>query len=66
MEHDPRAKQVTYPDVAIDVQPGPAPGSLILVIVAPGETLLFPMNTAYAQALGKKLTAPRVIPASPN
>jgi hypothetical protein len=66
MDVDPKAKQTIYPDVVIDVQPGPAPGSLNLVIVAPGEVLLFPMGVAYAATLGKKLTAPRIVAVPQN
>jgi hypothetical protein len=56
-------KQITYPNVAIEVQPGPE-GSVALVIMAPGEVLVFPMVADYAAELGRKLTAPRVVPAS--
>jgi hypothetical protein len=56
-------KQITYPNVAIDVQPLPD-GNLMLVIQAPGETLIFPMGGEYAAALGHKLTAPHIVPAT--
>ena len=58
-------KQITYPNVVMEVQPLPA-GGVVLLVHAPGETLLFPMVGEYAQALGKKLSAPRVIPAHQN
>ncbi|HWF25163.1 MAG TPA: hypothetical protein VG275_06940 [Solirubrobacteraceae bacterium] len=59
----PPPKQITYPNVIIEVQPQPE-GHVVMVIAAPGETLVFPMGVEYAQELGKKLTAPRIIPAA--
>jgi hypothetical protein len=60
-------KQVTYPNVVIDVQPLPD-GNRMLVIQAPAgaptEVLLFPMSGDYADELGKKLTAPHIVPAN--
>lgn len=58
----PPPKQITYPNVVINVQP--VEGGVVLIIAAPGETLLFPMGAEYAQDLGRKLSAPHVIPAT--
>jgi hypothetical protein len=57
-------KQITFPNVVIDAQPLPDGEVVILMIAAPGETMLFPMSVEYAQNLGRKLTAPHVIPAT--
>lgn len=60
-------KQITYPNVVIDVQPLPD-GNQMLVISepagAPHTVHLFPMPAEYAEALGRKLTAPHIIPAA--
>lgn len=56
-------KQITYPSVAIEVQPGPD-GTVALIVMAPGEVLVFPMGADNAAELGKKLSAPRIVPAS--
>jgi hypothetical protein len=59
--------QTTYPNVAIDLL-DPAqcpPGQRIMVIQNQQDILLFPMPIEYAQALGKKLSAPSVSLASP-
>jgi len=58
-------KQITYPNVVIEAQALPE-GNRVLIIQAPGEVLLFPMSGEYAEALGKKLTAPHIIPAGQN
>ena len=58
----PVAKQILYPNVQISVNPSPD-GNIHLVIVAPGEVLVFPMGVEYAQNLGKQLSAPRIVTA---
>lgn len=56
----PPAKQILYPDVVFDVQVAPE-GHVMLVIVAPGEALCFPMSVEYAKKLGHRLTAPHIV-----
>lgn len=62
-------KQITYPNVVIDVQPLPD-GNLMLAIIepagAPTTVHMFPMSAEYAAELGRKLTAPHIIPAAAN
>ena len=52
----------TFPNVAIDVARDPS-GNLALTVdvLGKGERLVFPMGAEYAEKLGQKLTAPRVV-----
>lgn len=61
---------ITYPNVSLDVQTDPT-GNLILFadVIGPAgivRRMMFPMGAAYAETLGKKLTAPRVQVATPG
>lgn len=61
---------ITYPNVQIDVQTDPS-GAVILIVdvlspVGVMKRHAYPMNAAYAEALGKKLSAPRVVVAAPG
>lgn len=61
---------VQHPNVSIDVQSDPN-GNVRLVcdVIGPVgviKRLVFPMSAAYAEDLGRKLTAPRVIVAGPG
>lgn len=52
-------KQTTYVGVQISVQGG-ADGSRALIVNAPGETLVFPMDSNAARTIGGALIAPGV------
>jgi hypothetical protein len=54
-------KQITYPAVAITVEPLPNGARALIVDTPYGEVLVFPMSAESAEEVGKHLCAPAVV-----